>query len=387
MNVIDLRDALYERRIEIIEITDSVVYYAEEIGVGDEERIYIYSYDNELDEERVISEFTLENNDFIQHFYICGGSIIILFENDGSSAWIVKIDKLSGVQQIRRKISLVGKFFECVPIDENNLMIYTRADEENRTLFNRCFETTNSETMANLYDIEKGYRYFVKDFKTAALIENGTYSFVTAKGEEKLILCDPYCGEEEKEELVRILSAQSADISDELRDNIWLVSKQKLLAAVRSGSESISLRRAASAGLEGTVRFECICGDRIIFRAKVYRSQLEQFFEMSALNGKITPLRGVRSDGGRYYTDSVCGKIYYIENLDDGIKIEGEIGSAADIICPDDVGDMLSCIDDRYVIATRSLGVPITKIYDSRLGITDTFEARAGIRGTTVVLY
>lgn len=387
MNVIDLRDELYKRRIEIIEINDDCVYYAEELSAEDEERIYIYCYDFLDEEERVLAFYTLESTDFKERYYSCDGSIIVLFENGSSSAWVIKTDKQTGTELLRKKISLIGKFSDCVPIDDNSLIIYTSADEEHKELFNRCMETTNSDVIANMYDLEKGYRYFIKDFKTARLIGEGMQRFKSGSGDDKLLLCDPYCSESEKEKLVRSLSEGSRG-GDELRDNIWIISRRKLIEAIRSRTENISLRRVASAGLEGTVRYECINAGSVIFRAKLYKTQLEQYFSMSADNGKVRPLKKVRPRTGEtsYFTD--CnGKVYYLSRSGRMIHLDGEIGSDADITYPEKVGEIESCIEDRYVIAERYDDKPSTAIYDSRLGITDVFEARAKIKGTTVVLY
>ena len=389
MNVIDLRDELYKRCIDIIEIDDEGVYYAEELRSGEEIRLYLYFYDADEDEERVLSFFTLDDPDCTRHYYACGESIIILFEDESSSAWIIKINKHTGAELCRKKISLIGRFYECVVIDENDIIIYTKADEENRALFDRCLEATESDTIANLYDLEKGYRYFIKDFKTAALLKNGALSFTTAKGEEKLLFADPYCAEDEKEELVRTLAGQLEPGSQKLRDNIWLISKNKMLGALKNGSEKLPLRRAASAGPEGTVRFECVSGGSMIFRAKVYKSGLEQFFAMSEANGSVTPICTVRpkKEGSYYFTDIGSGSIFYLTRRDGRVRIEGEIGSDADMSYPEKAGSVISCIDERYIIAKKDRETPTTSIYDSRLHITDTFEARAKVKGETVVLY
>ena len=389
MNVIDLRDELYQRRIDIIGIEDDAVYYAEELNESGENRIYIYSYDFSTEEERVLSSFELEGTDFLEHFYLCGDSIIILFENDTSTVWLIKLHKRSGSELQRKKLSLIGRFFDCVPIDDNDLIIYTKSDEEHKTLFNRCFETTDSEVLANLYDLSAGYRYFIKDFKTAGLISRGMKTFVNAHGVEKLLLCDPYCEESKKEELVRTLAPQLEQTHDELRDNIWVVSKERLLRMMKTGAEKINLRRAASAGLEGTVRFESVCGDDIVFRAKVYKSQLEQFFGMSASTGKVTPLKDVRSrrEGGSYYVDEVSGRIYYRKELEERIRLLGEIGSSADIVFPEKIGDIEAVIEDRYIIADKSSSKPYTAIFDGKKNIADFFQARAKIKGRTVILY
>lgn len=390
MNIIDLRDELYKRRIEMIAIRRDAVFYAEELSENGGERVCIYRYDPLSNEERVLASFELEDDDFIEHYYLCGDSIIILFENDGSTAWVVRIDSKSGEEQLRKKLALIGRYYDCVPVDKDDLIIYTRADDEHRTLFNRCFETTNSEVMANLYDLAKGYRYFVKDFHTAGLISKGAYSFTTAAGVDKLLLCDPYCGESEKEELVHTLSGSLDPAEDDLRDNIWTISKDKLIESVKSGTEKIAMRRAASAGAEGTVRFVSMSENKIILRAKVYRSGLEQFFEMSPSNGLASAVCDVRRQrkGMSYYVDAPSGNIYLMTHHGGRVRLEGEVGSAADVYFPEKVGRVVAFVDDRYIIADRSSDeTPQTAVFDSRKNITDIFEARARIAGDTVILF
>lgn len=390
MNIVDLRDELYKRRIDMIAIRSDAVFYAEELNENGSERVCVYRYDPFLNAERVLASFELEDNEYIEHYYLLGDSIIILFENDGSVAWVVRIDSRSGEEQLRKKLALIGRYYDCVPVDEDNLIIYTRSDDEHRSLFNRCFETTNSEVMANLYDLAKGYRYFVKDFRTAGLIGKGAYSFTTSAGVDKLLLCDPYCGEDEKEELVHTLAGSIDGGEDDLRDNIWTVSKEKLIESVKSGMKKISMRCAASAGVEGTVRFVSMSDNKIILRAKVYRSGLEQFFEMSPSNGLTSAVCDVRrhKKGESYYVDAPSGNIYFMTRQGGRVRLEGEVGSEADVYFPEKVGRIVAFVDDRYIIADRSYGeTPQTAVYDSRKNITDIFEARAKAAGDTVILF
>ena len=90
MTVIDLREKLFNRRIEIIEITECCVYYAEELQLNDIDTVYIYCYYFSLQTENIISYFSFEDDTYLQHYYTCKESIIVLFENDGNRVWIVK---------------------------------------------------------------------------------------------------------------------------------------------------------------------------------------------------------------------------------------------------------------------------------------------------------
>lgn len=387
MTVIDIRDELYQRQIEIVEVTDEYIYYAEEKNVDGIDALYLLEYDCAAEKERVMAYFTFDDASYIQHYYSCKDSIFLLFENDSSKVWIIKIDKSSGGEVLRKSVKLIGRFFDCVPIDDNNLVIYTKADDENRSLFNRCLEATNRDTMANLYDLDKGYRYFIKDFRTAELVRNEMHVFCDSKGREYMLLCEPYSDEASKEEYAR----EKERVGGDIRDNIWSISKNKFLKGVRSGREELELKKIASAGTDGLVRFECICGDSIVFRAKKFSTGQEKFLAMSTLSGKVVPISDVkkRSEKSRYFTDGNGGRIYYMFKDDSVVNLRGEINSRAHIKYPESIGRLECCFDDRFIVADRSKAEdePMISIYDSVKGKTDTYEARCKTNGNLLVLF
>ncbi len=387
MTVIDIRDELHERHIEIIEITDDYIYYAEKKYVNDIDAIYILQYDCAAEKEKVMAYFTFDDASYIQHYYVCKGSIIVLFENGSGKAWLVKVDKAEGCEVLRKSMPLIGSFRDCALVDDDNLIIYTEADDENRNIFKRRFETTDSKIMANLYDIKKSYRYFIKDFHTAQLARQSMYMFSDAKGSEYMLLCDPYTDERSKEIYAHEPSSGTLDI----RDNIWSISKKRFLRGVKSGKEYLEPKRIASAGTDGLVRFECICGDSIVFRAKKFSTGQEKFCVMSTVNGRVTPVSDVkkRNEKSYYFTDRATGKIYHVFKEDNIITLRGEINSSAVITCPNAIGEISGCIDDRFVLADKSPteDEPVLTLYDSRLGTTDTFQAHCRTKGNVLVLY
>lgn len=387
MTVIDIRDELYKRQIEIVEVSDGYIYYAEEKNVDGIDALYLLEYNCGTEKERVMAYFTFDDASYIQHYYSCENSIILLFENDGSKIWIVKIDKNSGCEVMRKSVPLVGRFYDCVPIDDNNLIIYTKADDENKSLFNRCLETTDCDVIANMYDMEKGFRYFIRDFHTAELIRTNMHPFFDAKGKEYMLLCDPYSDEESKE----VYAEEAKHIKGDIRDNIWSISKSKFLKEVRSGKEHLELKKVASAGIDGLVRFECVSGDYIVFRAKKFSTGQEKFCAMSTVNGKVRPVSDVKrkSESSQYYTDNSNGKIYYMFKDNDVVNLRGEINSNAQISFPKKLGRLKGCIDDRFVLAdcSKDDDEPMLSVYDSRLKTTDIFQAHCKTKGEILVLF
>ncbi len=387
MTVIDIRDELYSRQIEIIEVTDEHIYYAEEKNADGIDALYLLDYCCAQEQEKVMAYFTFDDPSYMQHYYVSENSIVVLFENDAAKIWIVKVDKQTGNEVLRKSVPLIGSFSSCVMIDDNNLIIYTKADEESKSLFNRCLETTNSDIIANLYDLERGYRYFIKDFHTAKLVKDNMHIFADSKGREYMLLCDPYSDEESKEAF-----ASEADmINEDVRDNIWSISKKRFLSGVKAGKTHLEVKRIASAGIDGLVRFECISGDNIVFRAKKFSTGQEKFCAMSTVSGKVVPVMDVKkkSDTSGYFTDCSGGKIYYMSKEDDIIKLNGEVNSNVKITYPQHIGKIESCIDDRFIVADNSItdSEPVLSLYDSRLNTTDTFQAHCKTKGKMLVLY
>ena len=388
MTVIDLREELNNRNIDIIDVTDKCIYYSEEFMVNDSATIYIYTYDLFDNSERVVCYFTFEEETFLPHYYICGDSIIMLLENDGSRAWILKIDKNSKSEVMRKNVPLIGKYFDCVPIDDNNIIIYSKSDDDYRDIFNRCLKNTGFDTLANMYDLDKSYRYFIRDFKTAGLVKDHMHTFTDSKGNERMILCDSCCESEfDKEKL----SKNNNGIEENMQDNILEISKSRFLESVRSGKELIGAKRIASAGAEGFVRFECATDGGIFFRAKVFKSGLEKFFKMSTAGGCVKPMCNVRekNDSARYFTDTDCGKIYYMKRDGEIITVLGEINSCAELSYPYTIGQFTGCMDDRFIIAdnSKSVNEPSVSIYDGRLGLLDTYQAKFKMKKNVLVIY
>ncbi len=388
MTVIDLREELKNRSVDIIEITDDCVYYAEEFSVNDTDTMYVYTYDFFDKSEHIVTYFTYDDEAYLPHYYVCGDSIIMLFENDGNRAWIIRIDKNSGCEIQRRRVSIIGRFFDCIPIDDNNIIIYSKADDEYREIFNKSISETGCDVFANLYDLEKNYRYFIRDFKTAELVRSNMRCFSDSKGIPRMLLCDNRCkNETEKERLF----CKKGNSNTELRDIIFEISRERFIENVKSGKEKIGAKRIAAAGAEGLVRLECIGDDGIVFRAKVFRTGAEQFLRMSKSSGSVKPICNVKvkNDFSRYFTDAANAKIYYLKREGENILLHGEINSKAEIVYPYTIGNFTGCIEDRYVLAdsSESFNKPSLSIYDGSLGSVEKYDARMKIKNNMLVIY
>ena len=57
LTVIDLRDDMYKRRIDVIEIDDGVIYYAEELNSRGSDSVCVYGYSFDESAEQLMSCF------------------------------------------------------------------------------------------------------------------------------------------------------------------------------------------------------------------------------------------------------------------------------------------------------------------------------------------
>ncbi len=380
LTVIDLRDDMYKRRIDVIEIDDGVIYYAEELKTRGSDSVCIYGYSFEENAEQLMSCFVFDDSGYYQHYYMGKNSIIVLFENSGSTVWVVKIDKQTGDEVYRKRIPLIGSFSDCAAIDDDNILIYTKADKEHMDMFNRCLEATNCSLIANLYDLGRNERFFVRDFETAMLVRNNMQTF-TANGEEWLLLNDSFGNSKEKQRIVQKLGVSD----DELEESIRVISKNAFLSGIRKKESDTKPRKIVTAGSKGSVQLECVCGDNILMRARSFVHDAESYCSVPKFGGKITNILDI--NGETFFTDSDEGKIYTLSDVGDETELVGRINSDVHLSYPNNIGRLIKCIDDRFVIGETKGEKEFITVYDSELDLKDVYQASGMIKGSVLVLY
>lgn len=380
LTVIDLRDDMYKRRIDVIEIDDGVIYYAEELNSRGSDSVCVYGYSFDESAEQLMSCFVFDDAGYIQHYYTAKNSILVLFENSGNTVWIVKIDKKSGDEVYRKRIPLIGVFSECVAIDDDNILIYTKADKKHKDMFNRCLEETNCSFIATLFDINRNERHFVRDFDTAMLIRNNMQTF-TAKGEEWMLLSDSFDNALEKQRIVQKLNCSD----NELEESIRVISKKAFLSAVRQKEEDTKPRKIVTAGSKGSIKFECICGDNVLMRARSFVHNAESYCSIPLFGGSITNVLDI--NGETFFTDIDDGKIYSVSTNGEDIELIGKINTDVQITYPVNIGKIIKCIDDRYVIGENKGDKDYITVYDSELDLKDIYQASGKLKGNILVLY
>lgn len=380
VTVVDIRNVLEKRYLQLFHADENFIYYAEEKFRGGRSNLYILEYNRDTRRERLVTSYTLEDSSFIEHIFAFEETVILVLENGESSLWLVELDKKSGMELSRRKLNFTGSFHECKALDANNLVFTTAADEKSRDFFKRYKSVTKCDTLAYIYDIEQDKKFFIR----CPLISRvGCNSLLTAeiKGEKSLIIPDPWSDEETKLYYFKEQRWISADI----RDNIWQCSLDGALSELKSGKEKLTVACIASADIKGMVRYAALSKDKLYIKATHFKTGLEKLCAYNLKSGEIKEIAELlpRESGESYYIEENTGNAYRLCEKRETISVESMTGEFK-AEYKRSLGKFIACIENRFIIAETD---ELVCIIDAKANTENKYSCRCKIFGSTVVLY
>lgn len=391
MIVVDIRKIFADRNIQLSDVTDGYIYYLEEKNEDGHNNLFILEYDRSSRKERLVANYSLEDPTFVEHMFTFPKSIILILENGSNSLWLIEIDKKTGMEKNRRKVVCTGSFKECTALDPEHLLIYMSPDNANSEVFQKYKEVTGCDCLCYLYDLTSNKKYFVKSSLIAKLgCEN--IKILTVKGEKYAVLLDPYAEESLKENYYK----EQRWIHNDIRDNIWLCSLKELEREIELGKEIITKRCIASADIKALVRYMGMDGNKIYFRAKEFKSGAEKICSYDASMNRLAVETALHSndDSIIYIVEEKPFKIFSIL---EGVKkkyVKGVVNANVELEYDSEMGDFVSCIDERYVITHRTLHSTEDRasfnycfIYDSQTDKYESYSCNSFVKGNTLILY
>ena len=392
MTVIDIRNIFTDRNIELVDVTPTHVYYAEEKNNGGHNDLFLLEYNRSTRRERLITNYTLDDPTFVEHIFSFEETMVIILENGSNSLWLIEINKKSGVELNRRKIVCTGEFKNCIALDSEHILIYMAPDSENYAVFEKYKEVTGSDCLCYLYNLKNNQKYFVRSSLIARLGVEGI-RIMDVHGQKFAVLLDPFADEDIKENYYREQRWINADI----RDNLWLCRLGDLVEELESGTEDISLKSIASADIKALVRYMGIGEEKIYFRAKEFRNGTEKICSYNAFVNTLeveADISDIKDPDAYFIIDEKPFKTFNVTAKDGKYRIKGIVNSEADITYDSSLGRFLICMDNRYVVSEKTVfskesGDTHTYyyIYDSKLKKHESYECKCHIKGGTVVLY
>lgn len=390
MIVVDIRNFFEERNVELIEVNNDFIYYSEEKSQEGHNNLFLLEYNRVTKRERIIVNYSLDDLSFNQHMFSFPDSIILLLENGTNIIWIFKIDKQTGEETVRLKSDCVGAFDGCTALDENNIIIYSKASENTQKIFSEYEKATGCSHIACLYNIENDKRFFIRDSRIYKVPADYISSFVYEDKYYVLIL-GPYGDESLKEKCYK----NSRWINTNVCDYIWICPLDTLVDDIINERKEVNLKTIIKASTEGMARFCGMDDEFIYFRAGNFKTLDDYICSYSKSEGKIDVLTSLTYDQECYYhIDMTEAKVYRIMEKDSRIKVQGIVNSEVSGSYAMSLGEFIGCIDDRYLIVRKSTNfddsddvVEYTSIFDTENLTEENFECKCCIKNNTLVLY
>lgn len=389
MKVVDLRNIFTSCNDELIEITDTLIYYAEEKMEEGHPSLFLLEYNRVTKRERVVANYLLPGPACVEHFFSFPDEIVVVMESGGSEAWVMRVEKDSGSENDMASLNFIGDFQKCLALDETHVLFYTIPNEKHARLFREYTDLTGFDRVAFLYDLEEGKYYYARDPRVCG----GCSGFVpySRGGVPWLLVLSPHGSEEEKEKCYRNMRW----LGDNVCDSVWECPLLDFLVSVKNGEERAPLGLVLSAGTAGLVRYAGEDEENLYFRARHFPTGDQRICACNKGTGKkcvaanLTLGRGEKP--ARFSIDPEGGQAYRITESGDLCHVTGVLNSSVDTDYPKELGRFVTCVDDRFLIAQYILAdekdsFEFNSIFDVQTGTQKSYESRCTVCGDTIVL-
>ncbi len=390
MTVIDIRNIFSDRRIDLVDVNSSYIYYAEEKNEENHNDLYILEYNRKTRKERLITNYTLDDPTFIYHIFAFDKTIVLVLENGGNSLWMIEIEKKSGGELNRRKVVCTGSFKNCIALDSDHILIFMAPDDISAEIFAKYKEVTGCDSLCYLYNVKTNQKYFVKS-PLIAKIGCENIKKLSFGGQNYLVLAEPFSDESVKEAYYQ----EQRWVNTDVRDNVWLCKTEELEREIENGSDSITKKCIASADIKALVRYMGINDSKIFFRAKEFRTKLEKLCsydiatETLAVEATLEPPK----DNTVYVVEENPFHTFAVKIGKVKTSVKGIVCSEADIAFDNELGTFMTCFEDRYCVMKTNTDDDGKSshssycLYDPTIDQHETYECSCYAKDDTLILY
>ena len=389
---IDIRNVFSSRRVELIEVGEDTVYYAEEKSEEGHNNLFFLEYNRHTSCERVVTTYSLDNLTYMQHIFPFDDSIVLLLENGSNMVWLYQINKQTGEETAKMAVRCIGNFGGCKALSQDCVLLYTVESPEFHALFQEYQKVTGNRRIAYLLDLKQQATYFVKSPLVGRLSWED-YRMYSYEGEKRVLLLDPYGDEAFKYRCYQ----EARWISKEVCDYIWTMPLAEFIDHLKRGSQELPAKLVLSAGTEGMVRFVAMDGNKLYLKVKHFPSGGERICSYCLSDGKIQVIASLHEPGkaGKYYRlDERNAKMYELTPGGDSVQVKGIVNSSLSASYRPELGDFIGSLDDRYLLCRKTLqeesSVTAYEYYtllDSKDQSEESFECSCAIFGNTLLLY
>ena len=389
MTVVDMRNFFTDCKVKLIEITDTMIYYAEEKQEEGHRSLFLLEYDRQAQKERVVANYILNDETYRRHYFAFEKEIVIVMEQGGSKVWALRLDKQSGEEKNLAQISFIGSVVDSKALDHRHILFYTVKNEEHADLLQEYEQLTGFSQIVYLYDLDTEKYYYVKDARICQTSGSHLIPYRAADGSPQLLVLDPYGDEQEKERCYR------EKVPGEICDSVWTCPLEEFFDRVAQDRE-IPMELLFCADRDGLLRYAGMDQDNLYFRAKYFPNNDQRIcaFHKETKEKSVAAVLNLKEHEKEadFLIDTANARVYRVSRQEDKIEIRGVLNSRVRGKYTQELGDFIACVDDRFLIAKYIMSddkdsFEFNSIFDVQNSQQQSYESRCAVQDNTVVLY
>lgn len=387
MKIVDLRNSLVTCNDKLIEISGDCIRYAEEKNVEGHPNLFVLAYSRSEHSEQVLANYRVTKPNYVMHYFPFEEDLLIVMEDGGSEAWVLKLDKRTGHERSMSRARFVGNFAGCCALDADHVVLYTKASPRDAGLFAAYSRHTGCTQAASLYDLKNNCCWSILDARICAGARLLPY---TGSGERKLLVLQPYGTEAEKRKAYR----DRRWLGEHIEDTVWNCTMAEFVEAVEAQRPAVPMTRLLQSGTDGMVRFAGEDEDSLYFRALYFPTDDQRILAVSKHTGIKQDAAALNLTPDEADARFVCDSGRFFKLTTDGsrVRVQGILNSTIDAVYNRQLGELLSCVEDRYLILRDELHddtdtLVFYYVYDIRNGSVKELDGNCAIQGDVLVVF
>lgn len=388
VKLINLHSTLVTCNDRLVEISGEHLYYTKEKSMENRQYLSLLDYNWAEQKRRVLADYQVTKPDYMMHYFPCKEAFLIVIENRGSEAWILKIDRYTGKELCLAQAKFAGNFMDCCALDADHVVFYSQASQRDASLFREYRRQTGYRQAVYLYDLQKDSCWSVQDSR---ICSGACLLPFVGGGEQKLLITKAFGSEEEKRKAFR----NRRWVGEHIEDCVWTCTLQDFTEAVEQERPEIQMSCILRAGTEGMVRFAGEDCDNLYFRALYFPAEDQHILSVSKHTGvkkDVAPLNLLPGETEvQFVADS--GRFWKLTAGNAGtIHVQGIVNSTIDASYDGELGSLIACLEDRYLILRDVMSdekdsFVFSSICDTKTGKVQELEGNCAVKGNIMVLF
>lgn len=370
--------------VEWISTAGAEVYFSCECCTRADVSLSLRIYHAETGAIRTVAEgIAIRPADLCSYFDFPEETLLVM-ANAGSDAIVTRIHKETGTESARAHLRFFGDLYGCVALDESRLLLITEENREHRKVFEKYRELTGFSRILTLYDMEEQRYYYIKDPRLCGLSAEQFRTY-DLNGQRQLLVLQTYGSEAEKWYCYRNRNY----MGEEVRDDIWVCPLIDFIVSVKSGEAHLPLEPVMGSGMQGMVRYAGMDAGTLYFRAKHFPTGDQRICTVDKNTREVAAVLELNGEAEdvQYFIDTDMARVYCIRDHGDVYEVEGLLNTDARFSYPRELGEILACIDGRYVVTRVKDGKGGFYVCDTVTSVSERRFCRFSVHDGTLVLY